>query len=116
MVTTKKVGSIESAESPYPWYDLEIRDNAPYIVTDKDGGTSVDLSDSAHSVPSFSSLPEPAASVMSSDAVYAVTDGGDYIAYEPGTELSDQDVSLRAHLASYDSASDEFTLLEFVER
>lgn len=116
MVTKRQIGSVESPESPHPWYELEVRNDAPYIVADKDGGTAFDMSDTAHKAPSFVDLPDPAQRAMSKDVVYAVTESGEFIAYEPGDDLASQGISLRAHLAFYDSEADEFTVLEFTER
>lgn len=115
MVKNRQIKSIKDSNEPQPWYDVQISDGLPEVVSDNDGGTGFDMSGVAASTPAFSSLPNPAASAMANDAIYAVTESGEFIAYEPGTNLSENGVSLRAHLAWYDSETDEFTVLEFVE-
>lgn len=113
---TKQITSVKDPSNEKPWYDTKINSNGrPEIATDNDGGTSFDLSGSAASAPSWSDAPSPPAKSMSTDAIYGVTETGDFIAYTPGTNLSDHGVSLRAHLAWYDSATNEFTVLDFVE-
>lgn len=116
MVKTKQITSVKDPDDGHPWYDVQINSGLPEVASDNDGGTSFDMSDVSASTPPFSSLPSPAASAMAEDAVYAVTESGEFIAYEPGRDLSEQGISLRAHLAWYDSSSDEFTVLDFVEK
>lgn len=115
MTKYKQIKSVKDPSTSQPWYDVQISSGLPEVVSDNDGGTSFDMSGVSASTPSFSSLPSPAASAMAADAIYAVTESGDFIAYEPGTDLSEHGISLRAHLAWYDSDTDEFTVLEFVE-
>jgi len=115
MTEYQKIASDESLESNYPWYVVEINDKIPEITEDKDGGTEFDMGGMKPSVPSFVDLPDPAQAAMQKDAVYAVTEKGEFIAYGQGTNLAEHGISLRAHLAWYDSAVDEFTVLELVE-
>jgi hypothetical protein len=113
---TKKIKSVKDGSNPKPWYSVEVSSGIPEIAEDKDGGTGLDMGGGTQpSVPSFVDLPDPAQAAMQKDAIYAVTGSGEFIAYEPGTNLSEHGVSLRAHLAWYDSETDEFTVLEFIE-
>jgi hypothetical protein len=115
MVIKKQIQSVKDATDPRPWYEVHISSGRPEVVSDNDGGTNFDMSGTSAKTPSWSSLPDPAGSLMSSDAIYAVTESGEFIAYKPGKILAEEGISLRAHLAWYDSATDEFTVLEFVE-
>lgn len=115
MTRYKQIKSVKDESTPKSWYGVEISNGEPEIVADNDGGLSATVTGTAN-VPSFVDLPDPAQGSMSTDVVYAVTTDGEFIAYEKGTELSQHGVSLRAHLAWYDSAADEFTVLEFVEQ
>lgn len=114
MVVTRSIGSVEDPDDPHPWYDVEVNNGQPEILADKDGGLDGEVTGAA-AVPDFADLPDPARRAMSSDVVYAVTEAGEFIAYEAGTDLSEHGVSLRAHLGWYDSEADEFTVLEFTE-
>lgn len=114
MVRKRQIRSVESDDHPTPWYEIQITNGEPEITADKDGGLDGTVTGTAN-VPDFVDLPTPARAAMAKDAVYAVTEGGEFIAYEPGIILSEHGVSLRAHLAWYDSDADEFTILEFVE-
>lgn len=114
MVQKRQIRSVESGDNPHPWYELQINSDEPEITADKDGGLGPTVTGPAN-VPDFVDLPAPAQRAMSKDVVYAVTGAGEFIAYETGTDLSERGVSLRAHLAWYDSEADEFTILEFVE-
>lgn len=115
MVNKKQIKSVKDPAAPQPWYDVQISNGLPEVVSDNDGGTAFDMAGVSAKTPAFSSLPSPAASAMAENAIYAVTDGGEFIAYEPGAVLEDEGISLRAHLAWYDSATGEFTILNFVE-
>lgn len=111
----KQVRSIQDESHPAPWYEVEMNNDEPEIIRDSDGGTETSVTGTAN-VPDFADLPTPAQSAVSKDVVFAVTEGGEFIAYEKGTELAEHNISLRAHLAWYDSETDEFTVLDFVER
>lgn len=116
MVSYKQITSVKDANNEKPWYDVQINsDGRPEIAADNDGGTSFDMSGVAAASPSWSNAPSPPAKAMSTDAIFAVTGSGDFIAYTPGTDVSEQGVTLRAHLAWYDSGTNEFTVLDFVE-
>lgn len=115
MVQKHQITSVKDASVPKPWYHVEINSGRPEIADDRDGGTSFDMSGVKASTPSWSSLSSPPARSMQQDVIYGVTESGEFIAYEKGTDLSDHGVSLRAHLAWYDASADEFTALEFVE-
>lgn len=116
MTVEKTIKSVKSADDPHPWYDVQVNSDIPEIAEDRDGGTDFDMGGGTQpQVPSFVDLPEPAQKAMSSDVVYAVTESGEFIAYEQGTGLSEHGISLRAHLAWYDSDANEFTVLDFIE-
>lgn len=86
------------------------------IVKNRDCGTDFDIGGGTQSnLSSFVDPPEPAQKVMSKDATYAVTTGGEFIAYEPRTDVSEHGVSLSAYLAWYDSEAYEFTAFDFFE-
>lgn len=114
---TKPIQSVKDPDDSHPWYEVDINaDGEPEIATDNDGGTGFDMGGgTTATVPNFVDLPSPAQKAMSKDTVYAVTTDGQFIAYDRGTTLADHGVSLRAHLAWYDAATDEFIVLEFVE-
>lgn len=88
---TIQTGSVQSPESPYPWYEIEIRDGAPVIVSDTDGATNFDLSLVTHSVPDFVDLPAPAVSAMADDVAYVILQTGEFVAlpYTNGYGLTD---------------------------
>lgn len=112
----RQIKSVRDETDPHPWYSVEVSNEIPEIAEDRDGGTSFDLGDGTQpKVPSFVDLPDPAQKAMSKDAVYAVTEAGEFIAYEPGTDLVAEGISLRAHLEWCDSEANEFTVFEFVE-
>lgn len=116
MTQYKQITSVKDATNEKPWYDIQINSGRPEIATDNDGGTNFDMSGVAASTPAWSSLSSPPAKAMQKDAVYGVTNTGEFIAWEKGKDLSEEGISLRAHLTWYDSATDEFTVLDFVEK
>lgn len=116
MVIQQQIKSVKEASNPKPWYDVQINSGLPEIVSDNDGGTTFDMSGASANTPSWSSAASPPAASMTTDVIYAVTESGDFVAYTPGASLSSHGVSLRAHLAWYDSAANEFTILDFVEQ
>lgn len=115
MTVKKKIRGIKDPDDSHPWYVTEITNGLLEITEDMDGALDVDLRGATPNVPDHVDLPEQAQAAMDSDAVYAVTTDGEFIAYEPSADLAAHDISLRAHLAWYDSDADEFTVLEFVE-
>lgn len=98
-----------------PNYAVTITNNEPKIAEDRDTGVKKTVT-GAPSVPSFVDLPAPAQAAMSKPVRYAVTESGEFIAYNPEeSDLNGNGVSLRAHLAKYDPETDEFVVLEFVK-
>lgn len=112
---TKPIKSVKDPLDDKPWYTVDISNGLPEITDDKDGGTSFDMTGVSASSPTWSDAASPPAASMTQDVIYGVTESGDFVAYTPGTDLSDHGVSLRAHLAWYDSATNEFTVLDFYE-
>ena len=98
----KTIRSIESETNPKPWYVVDVEDDEIVIKEDKDGGRDSDLKKSSTLIPEVSG---------SGDVTYVVTEGGEFISWDPRTT---EDVpQVRAHLGWYDSETDTLTLLEF---
>lgn len=116
MVTKKQISSVKDASDPRPWYDVRISSGLPEITSDNDGGTTFDMSGISASTPSWSAAPSPPAEPMITDVIYAVTESGEFAAFTPATDVSEHAVNLRAHLAWYNSETNEFTVLDFVEQ
>lgn len=112
-MNTKQISSVEDADDPHPWYDVQITDGRPEIASDSDGGTGFDMSATKAQAPDWASAPSPPARATQTDVTYAVTEAGEFSAY---TAADVEDVPpLRAHLAWYDADADEFTVVEFTE-
>jgi hypothetical protein len=107
---TKQITSVKDADNPKPWYEIDLSNAPPEITQDNDGGTDHDTASA-----SIESINGADADNPSQDVVYAVTEGGRYICSPRGYDLSQDGISLRAHLAWYDADADEFTVLEFVD-
>jgi len=107
---TKQIKSVKDGSNAKPWYEIDLSNAPPEITQDNDGGTGHDTA-----FVSVESVGDVDPDDPSRNAVYAVTDGGRYICYPQSYRLSQDAISLRAHLAWYDSDADEFTVLEFVE-
>lgn len=109
---TKKIQiqSVKDASNPKPWYEVNLENGPPEITDDSDGETDFNASEAT--VEAVGDI-NPDAPVT--DCIYAVTVDGRYICYPKGRDLFDDEISLRAHLAWYDSDIDEFTAIEFVD-
>jgi hypothetical protein len=110
----RQIRSVESADAPNPWYAVDVNDSNGdvEILEDKDGGRSAPLQNASTNIPDHVDLPDQAQVSGSGRVVYAVTENGEFVSYDP---LNADPPPLRAHLGFYDPETDTLTLLEFVE-
>lgn len=87
--------SVESADSEYPWYEVEVDEaNGTVRVTDeKDGGLTVGLNTAETNTPDHVDLPTQASQPTGNLINYAVTTDGEFIAYDP--EEVDPDIRIK---------------------
>ena len=103
---------ITSGGDSKPYYVVEVEDGEVVIKEDKDGGRNPGLQNARTNVPDHVDPPDESEVSGSGEVVYAVTEDGEFISYDP---VDADPPPLRAHLGWYNPDEDELTLLEFVE-
>lgn len=122
-------GSVESPDSESPWYAVEVQGSDVVVAEDKDGGRRSDgLSVAATKVPDHVDLPDAATQPVNGRVQYAVTEDGEFIAFDP--DANPDLPEIRCKLGWYfadggthfhggdriDVPADTMLLLDFVER
>lgn len=111
-IERRQIGSNSDPDDSSPWYVVETDQDELVITEDADGGRESALANVRTNLPGHVDLPGSSAVSESGQVTYAVTESGEFIAYDP----ANADIPpLRAHLGWYDPSSDVLTLLEFVE-
>lgn len=111
-VEYQQIRSIEDPEDSHPWYSVEVDGEDVKVVEDKDGGREAGLQNARTAIPDHVDLSDQSAVSVSGQVVYAVTEDGEFIGYDP---VNADPPPLRAHLGWYDPETDTISLLEFVE-
>ena len=109
-VGRRQIESVSDPESKKPWYefDVDLGNNKLTITQDADGGGDFDISGQSFDLSNID---------LSKEQVLAVTETGELVVYEPGTDVVNDlgKDPLRAHLAWWYPDSETVEVMEFAE-